>query len=320
MKFKTIPKNGASWRDSLLYEVDFTEGEEQVDIEIVDQISMQVIGVVRLYASGPTEVDIAPYIRSLMAKREGLMLPVSIITTSSDACKIILRVGNVTTEPRLFFREDISYLSSRILSTHIQESTIANGEVIRITVYATDIIALTLVRPVNAGGTRNYSYRTNGVPCEIIVPIIGVVEDDRVSVSIRCDGGTVSSQSFKVVDREESACRLVWINANGGVECCTFPRSLQRHLVVKTEDVERDEGWYRRVVKSRVVRRLFLHGAKRSEIDRVLGIFLSPVIYLCEGSLSTRVKLLTDGLTFDEHGKLRNLEFDIEQEWKGGVR
>jgi hypothetical protein len=90
-------------------------------------------------------------------------------------------------------------------------------------------------------------------------------------------------------------------------------------LTIKSQEIESELGWYRRVVESRLVRRLLLHGSTLSEIDRVLGIFLSPVIYLCEGNQTRHVRLLTDEVTFDDHGKVRKLEFDIEELWRGGA-
>ena len=53
-------------------------------------------------------------------------------------------------------------------------------------------------------------------------------------------------------------------------------------------------------------------------MDRLLGLFLSPVIYRCVGAVVQQVRLLTDEVAFDEHGRLHKLEFDIEEEWKGG--
>lgn len=319
MNFKTIPKNGASWREPLIYKVELAENEQQVEVDIYDQITQRVIGRLRLYANGPTEVDIAPYIRSAVAGMGALPDSTSAITTSKDAFMIKLRANGETSQQRLYFREDISNRSSQLLSSKVEGATIANGEVVRLTVYAAEIITLTFLQPANAGGVKNYTFYTQGIPCEIAVPISNVGIGENLVVRVRCDGGESVVHNFKVVRREESACRLAWVNAYGGVECHTFPQSVQRHLTVKSEEVESELGWYRRVVESRLLRRLLLHGAMQSEIDRVLGIFLSPVVYLCDGDEAQQVRLLTDGVTFDEHGKLRRLEFDIEEVWKGGV-
>lgn len=319
MNFKTIPKNGASWREPLRYEVVFAEDEQQVEVEIYDYASASVLGQLRLYAGGVTEVDIAPYIRSAMSSR--CALPDSTVTIghSADACVIALRAEGVTSPQRLFFREDISDRSSQVLSSVVEGATIANGEVARFTVYALDTIYLTLFQPATAGGTKNYSIRTGGIPCEITVPINNIKIGEKIVIRIRCDGGEYIVNNFKVVTRDSSACRLAWINSRGGVECCTFPQSIHRHLSVKSEEVESEQGWYRRVVESRLVKRVLLHGATLSEVDRALGIFLSPTLYLCDGDKVQLVRLLTDEVTFDEHGKLRKLEFDIEEVWRGGV-
>lgn len=319
MNFKTIPKNGASWREPLLYEVELADDEQQVEVEIYDQITQRVIGSLRLYANGPTEVDIAPYIRSAVSSNGALPESTAAITTSTDAFMIKLRANGMTTQQRLYFREDISNRSSQLLSSRVEGATIANGEIVRLTVYANEIITLTFLQPANAGGVKNYTFYTQGIPCEIAVPISNVGIGENLVVRVRCDGGESVVHNFKVVQREESARRLAWINGYGGVECHTFPQSIQRHLMVKSEEVESELGWYRRVVEARLLRRMLLHGATQSEIDRTLGILLSPVIYLCDGDEAQQVRLLTDSITFDDHGKLRKLEFDIEEVWKGGV-
>lgn len=319
MIFKAIPKNGSSWREPLPYEVEFAEDEQQVEVDIYDQISATVIGRLKLYANGATDVDIAPYIRSAMSSRSALPDGTSAISNSPAACIITLQANGATSPQRLYFREDISNLSSQLLSSMVERATIANGEVIRLTAYALNTITVTLLQPSSAGGAKNYSFHTEGIPSEITIPIDGVGEGENIVIRVRCDGGDSIIHNFKVVKRESTARRIAWINSRGGVECCTFPQSTKRHLTIKSEEVESELGWYRRVVESRLIRRLLLHGATLNEIDRVLSVFLSPTIYLCDGSETQQVRLMTNEVTFDEHGKLRKLEFDIEEAWRGGV-
>lgn len=318
MNFKTIPKNGASWRERLLYELEFEEGEQLVDVEIYDQITQTVIAKLRLYGDSISELDIAPYIRTAMAKRDKIAVTNITIYPCSDACRITLITNGVSSVPRLYFREDISALSPKVLSGVAEQATIANGEVIRLTVYALESISMTLMQPVAAGGVKTLNYRTNGVPCEVVVPVSRVVDGERIAVSIRCDGGALVTHSFRVVSRDKSAYRLAWINESGGVECGSFAQSVKRSLEVKFEEVESQEGWYRRIVSSKLIRRLSICGVTQREMDRLLGLFLSPVIYRCVGTGAQQVRLLTDEVAFDEHGRLRKLEFDIEEEWKGG--
>lgn len=320
MNFKTIPKNGASWRESLVYEVELSEGEAQVEIEIYDQITSSTMGRLRLFARGSVEVDISPYIRNMMSENGLAQNPQSVIQTSPDACRVVLRCGGVQTEPRLFFREDISSLESQLLSSLVEDATIANGEVIRLTAYAKEALSVTLIQPTSAGGINGYSFRSQGLPCEVTVPVKGAGVGMNIAVMIQCDSGRAVTHSFRVVKREPSARRLVWENSRGGVECCTFAQSLQRSLQVRSEEVECEAGWYRRVVESRLRSRLLLLGAKQQEINRVLGLLLSPRLYLCEGSDATPVRLITDTILYDEHGKLRKLELDIEEIWRGGDR
>ena len=317
MIFKTLPKNGASWLSPLLYSLEFEEREEQVEVEIYDLLSSVQLGRIRLYNISSAEVDIAPYIRS--CKLNQPLAPQSdIIGPSADACRVVLRVKGEVSEPRLLFRGDISGRSTQVLSTIVENGSVAVGEVIRFTLLARQSINLVLTRP-SEGGIETYSCRTDGVPCEVAVPINVAEEGENILIRVTCDDEYLGVFRYRVVARDKSAVTLVWVNTAGGVECCTFNQSVKRTLSVKSEDVECECGWYRRVLSATVVRRLIMGGALQEEMNRVLGLLLSPRVFRCDGWESVAVQLLTETIKYDEHGRLSRLEFDINEEWKGGI-
>lgn len=316
MIFKTIPQNGASWLKPLLYTLEFDQQEEQVEVVIYDQLSSTQLGRVILYNVTSVEIDIAPYIRSF-SLGSTLGKQSDVISRSEDACRVVLRAKGVESEPRLFFRSDISGGAPRVLSTIIDSGTVAVGEVIRFTLWAEQSISIVVTKP-SEGGIVAYSYNTNGVPCEVAMPINVANEGENIMLRVTCDGVYLGLYKFRVVVRDDSAVRLAWVNSNGGMECYTFPQSVKRSIAVKSEDIESECGWYRRITSSTVVRRLKMIGATQSEVDRVLEVLLSPKVYRCNGWESMAVQLLTDTLTYDDHGRLHRLEFDINEEWKGG--
>lgn len=316
MNFKTLPQNGASWMSPVLYSLEFDQREEQVAVEIYDQLHAQILGKIMLYNVESVEIDIAPYIRSSMMKSRELEQTAT-IAESKDACRIVLKVGNVRSEPVLLFRSDISAASPGLLSTVTQMGTVAQGELIWLTAYASSTINLVVVQPSDSGITQ-YNYRTNGVPCQIAVPINKALKDDMITIRVVCDNEPVEVCKYRVVERDSTAVRLVWVNPRGGLECYTFPQSIKRSLSVKSEDVESESGWYRRVISSTVTRRLIMAGASQDEVDRVLTVLLSPELYRCDGAKAMAISLITEGVTYDDHGRLRKLEFDIQERWKGG--
>lgn len=312
-----MPQNGASWLQPLLYNLEFGQREKQVTVEIYDMLSSEQLGRIMLYNLTSAEIDIAPYIRSRklsepLAKQEAIIAP------SPDACRVVLRVNGVESEPRLIFRSEISTLSPQVMSAITENGSIAVGETIRLTVLAKSDINLTLVQPSD-GGFSKYECATDGVPCEVVVPINNAKLGDIITLRVVCDNTEVVMCSYRVVERDSSAVRLTWLNAKGGVESHTFPQSVKRSLVVKSEDIEGECGWYRRVTGSTLVRRVMLLGATQSEVDAVLGILLSPKVIRCDDGGEMAVQLLTDTITYDDHGRVRRLEFDIKEEWKGGL-
>ena len=316
MIFKTMSQNGASWLSPVLYTLEFDKREEQVAVDIYDQLHAEILGRIMLYNVDSAEVDIAPYIRSSMMKKKHLE-QTSIIKESKDVCRIVLIVGGARSEPILLFRSDVSAMKPRVMSTVTQSGTVAQGEVIWLTACANDTIELCVEQP-SEGGVKRYAYRANGAPCEIAVPINSASKDDIITIRVVCDNNPEEVCQYRVVERDSTAVRLVWINTIGALESYTFPQSVKREISIKSEDIEGENGWYRRVVSSSVVRRLMVAGATQEEVDRVLTVLLSPVLYRCDGRDSMAVNLITDGLTYDDHGKLRRLEFDIKEEWKGG--
>lgn len=317
MIFKTIPQNGASWLNPLLYTIEFDQPQEQVAVEIYDQISAQTLGVVMLYNVESAEIDIAPYIRSVKAQVDILGRNSSIIQSSYDACRIVLIVDGESSNQRLFWRSDIRGLSFKFFSEPIPNDTIAEGEVIRLSFFATDTVEI-IVNKVLAGTTGRYAMRTLGIPSDVAIQINNVMDGEQIEMIVRLNSQQSTVYNFRVVKRDRSAVRLAWINASGGLEAYTFAQSIKRRVTVKAEDVEAESGWYRRIASARVVRGLIMAGAMQSEVDRALDLLLSPRVYRCDGSECMPVQLLTDTIAYDDHGKLRRLEFDIEEEWKGG--
>lgn len=316
MIFKTIPQNGASWQKPLLYNLEFEQRQEQVAVEIYDLLSSEQLGRIMLYNVSTAEIDIAPYVRSQklsvsLARQE------SVIAQSQDACRVVLRVNGVESEPRLLFRSEITTLSPGLISAITESGTIAVGETIRLTVLAHDSINLTVLQPSDSGFTK-YEVATDGVPYEVAVPINTANEGDNIVLRIVCDNTAIVMCRYRVVERDSSAVRLTWENSRGGIESYTFPLSVRRSLQVKSEDIESECGWYRRVVDSTEVRRVMMLGATQGELDAILDILLSPKVFKSVSSEEVAVQLLTDSVTYDNNGKLKRLEFDIKEEWKGG--
>ena len=316
MIFKTIPQNGASWLKPVFYILEFEQKEEQVEVEIYDQLSASTFGRIMLYNVTSAQIDISPYIRS-QKLCQTLETQKSIIGTSPDACNIVLRVNGEQSIARLLFRSKISGSIPRILSTVLESETVAAGETIRLTLFANRSISLTILQPSD-GGFNQLDFATHGLPCEVALPINVATPGETIVIRVTCDNQLLAICKYRVVERDESAVRLAWVNSKGGMECHTFPQSVRRSIVVKSEDLEGECGWYRRIVGSTIIRRLIMTGATHSEVDSMLDMLLSPKVFRCDSGENVAVQLLTDSITYDQHGKLQRLEFDIKEEWKGG--
>ena len=312
-----MPQNGASWANPLLYEVEFDQPREQVTVEIYEQITAQTIGQLSLYNVKSAEIDIAPYIRSANAKVDILAPGSSAIKQSQDAYRVMLIVDGQRSDQRLFWRGDISGLSLKFMNIPLQNDTIAVGETIRLSCYATDTVEVIAYREL-AGTTSRYGARTLGIPSDVAIKVNDALEGETIVVSVTLNMKQSMVYRYRVVKRDSTAVRLAWVNSAGGIEAYTFAQSIKRRVSVKAEDIEADGGWYRRIASARIVRGLVMAGATQSEVNRVLDMLLSPKVYRCDETESVAVQLLTDTILYDAHGKLHRLELDIEEVWKGG--
>lgn len=321
MKFINIPKNGASWSGELLYSF-ATELAEPGDVQVIvrDADTNEEFGRMRLYSVTGGTVDIAPAVRRKMSHEPPSSATPQIIP-SRAMCRVIVEVEGVSSPTITLFRAVYNPLMHKVLSSMSTECGIASGDTLRFTL---NVVKGATVTVEELTGHRhrqiaNLSYSAQSQVVEVVVPIGNLSKEaEKVVVSIS-NGIATDRAEYRVVERTESSRKLLWYNANGGIESYIFPysRLLERKADVSTIRTATKQHSSLTAAQSRV--RLTSAVLQLREQERIAELLRSPYIFEERSEAILGVELPSRELRYDEHGALKRLSLDIVEEWKGGA-
>ena len=320
MKFTNIPKNGASWSGELLCSF-ATELADKSDVQVIvrDAETDAELGRLKLYAITEATVDIAPIVRRRVSD-EPQIARASEIIPSLAMCRVIVEVEGVRSPKISLFRADYKPLIHRVLSSMSTGCGIASGDTLRFTLNVVKGATVT-VEELTGHKHRHIahlSYNAQSQVVEVVVPIGNLSKEaDRVVVTIT-NGIVTDIAEYRVVERTEGSRKLLWYNANGGIESYTFPysRLLERKADVSTIRTATKQHSSLTAAHSRV--RLTSAVLQLREQERLAEILRSPYIFEERSNAIRSVDLPSRELHYDDHGALKRLSLDIVEEWKGG--
>ena len=321
MKFTNIPKNGASWSGELLCSF-ATELADKSDVQVIvrDAETDAELGRLKLYAITEATVDIAPIVRRRVSD-EPQIARASEIIPSRAMCRVIVEVEGVRSPKISLFRADYNPLIHKALSSMSTGCGIASGDTLRFTLNVVKGATVT-VEELTGHKHRHIahlSYSAQSQVVEVVVPIGNLSKEaDRVVVTIT-NGIVTDIAEYRVVERTESSRKLLWYNAQGGVESYIFPysRLLERKADVSTIRTATKLHSSLTAAQSRV--RLTSAVLQLREQERLAEILRSPYIFEERSETILGVELPSRELRYDEHGALKRLSLDIVEEWKGGA-
>lgn len=321
MKFVNIPKNGASWGGELLYSF-ATELAEPGDVQVIvrDADTNEEFGRMKLYSVIGGTVDIAPAVRRKMSHEPPSSATPQIIP-SLAMCRVIVEVEGVSSPTITLFRASYNPVVHSVLSSMSTECGIASGDTLRFTL---NVVKGATVTVEELTGHRhrqiaNLSYSAQSQVVEVVVPIGNLSKEaDKVVVSIS-NGIATDRAEYRIVERTEGSRKLLWYNANGGIESYTFPysRLLERKADVSTIRTATKQHSSLTAAHSRV--RLTSAVLQLREQERLAEILRSPYIFEERSDTILGVELPSRELRYDDHGALKRLSLDIVEEWKGGA-
>jgi hypothetical protein len=322
MIFLSIPKNGSSWRNSLLYELD-VEGDapQDVEISILNTRSGEVLATQNLYGVSKCSVDIAPYVVEHVSL-EPVVASVPTLRLSPSAISVTVMANGVASESRVFFRESFDASVPKMLTYCRQRQEVAAEDTIRITLFALSSVRAQIL-PITNGvaSPLRVSVQTGGMPVELVVPasVFGG-KDKGFTIAAYCDNEQLPVLSYFVAPKPSMAKSVVWYNTQGGIESFTFRHAIRQCLDVRSTSFDSEKFVVHRRVDSRLRYRMCTGCETTAEIERLMEVFLSPAIYRCDADGCRPLALINREVSFDANGNLHTLSLDVEQPWKGGAQ
>lgn len=234
MKFINIPKNGASWGGELCYSF-ATELDQPSDVVVIvrDADTNEEFGRMRLYSVIGGTVDIAPAVRRKMSREPPSSATPQIIP-SRAMCRVIVEVEGVRSPTITLFRASYNPVVHSVLSSMSTECGIASGDTLRFTLNVVKsatitVVELTGLRPRQIA---NLSYSAQSQVVEVVLPITNLSKEaEKVVVSIS-NGIATDSAEYRIVERTEGSRKLLWYNANGGIESRKAWRTILKTVFV----------------------------------------------------------------------------------------
>lgn len=318
MKFVSMPKNGSSWRGRLPYSFSIESDEPQdVTVEILNYVTGDLLGTMRLYGVVDGEVDIAPYVRPHVSMKLVETTELAKLFVSPSSISVIVRIDGIDSEVRVFFRSEFDNSVIGPISSKAETSIVLQGEAIRITLFAKMRIDVTLIFSGRTTSTHRYDTLSHGMPVELVVQTKSVSEFEELSINVRCDAKNLFVFNYTIMQRTGTPQRVVWYNKNGGVESYLFDHAKRLSYEVKRENgCLCDEGCM--ILDGRVRYRLCSGYELQTEMERVAQLMLSPIVCRESDGMCREVELDSREITFDSKGMLRSMTLDLSEKWEGG--
>lgn len=320
MRFVSLPPNGSSWQEPLIYTLDTESSSPQnIIVDILDMENKRVIATKRLYGVTTAEIDVAPYLRSLCDLQ---IKPATqcTIKRSYTSYRIAMSVGTTMSEPRLFALEKIDHTQFAMLSDIAEESKIEYGETAIVSFYTPSAIKA-IVSAYTDGGSRQYQLSWNVAEHAIDLTVPTTFLSQNVvyfTIDIYCASAQVKTLKFNIVSADERTHRLFWRNERGGVESYNFPYCLRLARGAVVDRLELQSG-VRSLLRSATTHyRLSSAIEPQQELERISGVVRSPYVYEIVDNVAYELRLTDRTIEYGDHGRLSQVVVAISREWRGG--
>lgn len=321
MKFVTIPQNGASWNEELIYEFLCSDAAPRdVRFEIINDDRSELIGELVLRGVTGGSFNIAPYVRRYLLPKLAQPPQQATLIPSHAAINVVVRSDELVAPKRLFFRAPFDYSSVGVMTKFTMPRRVALGGTILLTVFAMRRAQVELYG-VNDAMQRvsTFTAITAGRPMDMFLRVDSRFEGfRRLVMRITTDDNLVEELVYELLPPLSGGCEVVWHNASGGYEVSTMPLVRRLSDVVKVRSMMLAEGSDNRLVEAYSTLRLSSAMEHPDEVQRLAEIIRSPYVYMVENDALSVVELVERRIDYDRHGGLKQLSIDIRRALKGG--
>lgn len=322
MNFVSIPQNGSSWQEPLIYSIASEDGSAtDVVVDIFDLRTKQTVATKRLYGVSVADIDIAPYLRQASQMTIDASNSGAIIDTKLSKY-IRLIVNGVPSESRIFLPSGFDTSKMQMLSSVEDSQKLEVGGTILFTLFAPTAVTVvaTCITPVDR---REYQVQWSGINgiVDVVLPTSQFpISTMLVNVDIYSGSTLFKCLTYSIVRQENTTRRLYWRKEDGGVDSYNFPHWVRLAASVSVEQFETTTASCSKLRSAKRSYRLCSAFESHDEIERITEIIRAPYIYEIVSNKAREVKLDSRTIEYGSHGKLRQLSLEITEEWKGGAK
>lgn len=297
MKFTEIPDNHQSFRRPLLYSFDTETGASDVEVQIVNADTQEVLGRKRLYGVTTGSIDISAYLHNNVRPT----LPSKVDGCGEVDCSLQVNVkvviGDVESAERRFIAAHIDYTKPYLsLMNNIPKRVMACDEFDIISWYSSSETEVGVVVKSFGKGIENLEIHPSGVGQQAVaITALDFSNDpDTMSVSISVGDDVVAMVEYEIKSNLHGARRLAWLNEHLSPELYTFP--LRKSVLVKAtrKHIEKLYGPEAAALERRNELKLISAYEPKAQLKAFADILSAERLWLVEGCVPQWVEIEVD--------------------------
>lgn len=313
MQFTIQPTDFAPVCEGLLYCFDTgSDKAKDVQVDVIDADSGDVVGskVLRHVKSGT--IDIAPYVRRFADEALPMRTKGSALVEAPSG-RYVVEADGVRSRVLTVAGNRIAVGEKTSLTTMTRRRKIAVGERDELRLFGGQGSVFNVTIRTSGGDEIFLTHTSATGAVALCIDTSDFAPDTRkAEIAIECDGREIPSLCYTVVGRYGADLRLAWLSTAGTVERYTFPivRSMTRNAVRRRVESENGIG---RTVACTTEQTLRLTSAyePRAVAEAIAEIVASPQVWIEGKAVDSEVEVLSSSATLYEFGRPDSVEVDL---------
>ena len=317
-----MPEAFSSFREPLLYAFDTQSNTAQeVEIKIIDKNSGSTIGTKRLHGVTKGEIDIAPYLRSVVVPTLPERVEACGVVECPTQMKVVVQANGVNSSSRTFIaaKVDLDNAYQPLTTQHLHR-TMARDEFDLISFFSYADIVVEVVVEFSGKGNESLTITPDaGGQRVVAVTAKGRSGVSNMRVTVVVDGQPTTVIEYEIKENLKGARRVAWLNDHLAPELYTFP--LRKSVLIKAARKRMESIWGREAGLAERENELKLISAyePQAQIEALSSILSTPRAWLVEGSELQSVEITTDRVMPASCGEMGIIEVDIRAAKEGEV-
>ena len=315
MNIQKLSNDFTPSHEELLFAVDTeTDSPQDVEIEVVDAATDEVIATQRLRQIRYAEVNVAPYIKTFVEHLPARFAHTMFAEAPTMQCTI--RSEETESEPLTVSVNRVSVAKPSVVTAMPLGRTIAYGETDELLIVAEAGSRLEANIVADTGETFAMEYLSEPGAAKLYISTKDFGKKVRaIKVELSCNEVEFATLDYRVVPLRKGALRLAWISDCGSIERYSFPVVVKSQRKAERETIETIEGY--RVVRTKAESIISVrsHYEPRATIEAVAQALSAPRVWVEYPTHYQEVVVLSTAVDVDVFGEPECVMLGV-QEWR----